>query len=357
MVNRLTPAVYQVVYNKNDDRYSIVMTSDKFKLPDILYGNIERNAIRVWNTFATGKISTGILLTGESGSGKSLLGEVICNTAISKGIPVMYLTAVDMTANLLQILGSLTDVVVYMDELGKCANHSTQDKMLSFFSDTNSRRLYIITENSKWSINSYIRNRPGRIRYHIEYKKVPKDIIVDYLNRNVEDIKFREDVFRLYINSSTFSFDHLQALCTEHERYPDDTLDDLVRILNLGILEKPWLVKIESVINAKTNETVPMEKVDYNKRTNYEDEFESYRGLDFRVKLPKTQVSTHPDLLPDKDDPETWWMFNAKASNCIYKDEKFIFKDKNVIVTIIKYKEDILSSELDDIQYHFGPGD
>ena len=347
----LLPGVYQIVYYKENERYGLIKLHDSFTLPPILYGNIERNAIRVWNTFCKGETSTGILLTGQSGSGKSLLAEVICNLAVSKGVPVIYLTAIEVKPELLTLLTSLSDVVVYMDEFGKCTNSNMQDKMLSFFADTTAKRLYIVTENDKWSINRFILNRPGRIRYHIEYKKVPKDMIIDYLNRNVSDAKFKEELYRLYASSSVFSFDHLQALCTEHDRYPDDDIESLVKILNLGILDKPYVIKVEKVIDVSTNEEIPLEKVKYNTNLDFEDYFESFRGFSVSVNIPKERLGTKgSSFIPDDNGDIVWWFHDIKAANCTYLDDKFIYEDKNdkfVKIYIVKWKHDMLSGTED----------
>lgn len=350
-MHQLLPGIYQIVYYKENEKYGLVKLNDNFTLPPILYGNIEKNAIRVWNTFCKGDGSTGILLTGQSGSGKSLLAEVICNLAVSKGLPVIYLTAIEVKPELITLLTSLSNVVVYMDEFGKCTNSSMQDKMLSFFADTTSKRLYIVTENEKWSINRYILNRPGRIRYHIEYKKVPKDMIVDYLNRNVKDTRFKEDVYRLYVSSSVFSFDHLQAICTEHDRYPDDDIESLVKILNLGILEKPYVIKVEKVISMITNEEIPLENVSYNNNLDFEDYFETYRGFSLSIKLKKEQLGERASNYVFDDKGETCVFFHdIKSSNSTYMEDKFIYEDKVtklIKIYIVKWNHGMFSGTED----------
>lgn len=289
MLNKIQAGVYIVVYNKELNQYSLELYQGQFKLPPILYGDVERHAIRVWNTFALSRKSTGILLTGESGSGKSLLAEVICNKAISKDVPVIYITAVEIKPELLQTLQRLTDVVIYIDEFGKCSEHRVQDKMLSFLSDTNTRKLFILTENDQWMVNRFILNRPGRIRYHLDYKKIPKSIVIDYLNRNVEekDKPFREAVYNLYKESKVFSFDHLQTLVSEHERYPEDDLDTLLDVLNMGVLAKPYMVNIKKVINLKTKEELKEEDYSYKKRYEFEDwTIGRYPRFNISIKVP-----------------------------------------------------------------------
>lgn len=358
MIPNMPPAVYQVVYDKQNDRYYLGKVHDKFKLPDVLYGNIKSLAVRVWNTFIIGKVSTGILLTGESGSGKSLLAEVISNLAIEKGVPVVYITAIEVGPTLIDFLKSLNNVVVFMDEFGKCTAYKDQNKMLSFFSDTVNRRLYLITENSQWEVSNYIRNRPGRIRYHIDYKKIPKDIAIDYLKKNVSDLKFREEVYRLYATSRVFSFDHLQAICSEHARYPEDSVDELVRVLNLGVLSKPYLVKVEAIIINKTGERVPDDDISYNKNFDFDDAFDSYRGITVSAYLPETlfdpdQPTTgpfdRPQVRRDEEGKITHRLYsiNPNLDKCTYRDEKYIFKDEYITAYIIRWRDNVLSGTED----------
>lgn len=350
----MPPAVYQIAKQPGGNKgYYLSKLHDRFILPDVLYGNIESLAIRVWNTFIIGKTSTGILLTGESGSGKSLLAEVISNLAISKGVPVVYITSIKIQPELVDFLKSLSNVVIYMDEFGKCTDYNTQNKMLSFFSDTVCRRLYVITENSQYEINKFIRNRPGRIRYHIDYKKIPKDIAVDYLKKNVEDLKFREEIYRLYTVSKVFSFDHLQAICSEHNRYPNDTIDDLIRILNLGILAKPYVVRVEKAFDNVSKTRILDEDISYNKNADFDNMFDTFRGVTFSIYLPIERFEGGlPDFTSYRKNKEgeithAAYTFTTNVEKCTYKDERYIFKNDLVTVYFIRWRDDVLSGSND----------
>src|ERR1700744_745758 len=50
---------------------------DSFKLPKKVYGNHQADALRILNTFSQRPSTTGVLLTGEKGSGKTLLTKTI----------------------------------------------------------------------------------------------------------------------------------------------------------------------------------------------------------------------------------------------------------------------------------------
>lgn len=353
----LTPGVYNVAkLNENEIqigipnpcKYRLVRVSDRFTLPDKLYGNVERTAIRVWNTFALSGKSTGILLTGESGSGKSLLGEVISNLAISKGIPVVFVTVVDnekMTSDLLAFLSRLDKVVMFLDEYGKFLPTYEQHKMLPFFSDTTTKKLFIITDNNKYNISSFIRDRPGRVRYHIDYAKVPKDILLDYLNKNVEnDEKFKEEVYELYTKCRIFSFDHLQTIVSEHMRFPEDKLNDIVNILNLGALQNPVGLKVKSIKLKASGEYLTEYRItspaDYERWASSES---GYVTLSVQVDIPAETIAKHNIKVPMSSVPFASGETNAKhyqmtiaANKCKYSDEIWTYSDEILIVELTR---------------------
>lgn len=355
------PGVYTVIKLDIEDKnmpdmlkFRLVKTSDRFVLPDVLYGDINQTAIRVWNTFAINKKSTGILLTGNSGSGKSLLGEVISNLAISKGLPVVIVTNINVSPDMLLFLTKLNDVVIFLDEYGKSIKYGDQEKMLSFFSDTTTRKLFIITENDKYDVSRYIRDRPGRIRYHIDYTKTPKNIVLDYLNKNVMDRGVKMEILELYQSSREFSFDHLQAIVSEHLRYPNNTIEDIVGILNLGILQRPYYVKVDKIellINHTEIANFVIQKdVEY---LNWvEMGYRTENWINLEVMLPVKFIKEHKHkivstrflLLEDKEDDDVAPIgITIKHADCKYNDEKWIYENTTFRVTLSKAKKDLLN--------------
>ena len=233
--------------NKNKFFYS-VKSADRFILPNKIYGNIEKIGIRVWNTFAVSKQSTGILLTGNKGSGKTILGEIICNLAIDRRLPVYVITEIEVDLELIAYLRSLSHCVIFLDEFAKNVGSLMMDKMLTMFSDvTASCKLFILTENSLYNISNYIKDRPGRIRYHLDFGKLSSDIYEDYINCNPIDPKFKKDLDVLYFKAKEFSFDVLEAIVTEHRNFPTESLEELLTILNCKSLCKEKELKLVSV--------------------------------------------------------------------------------------------------------------
>lgn len=249
----------------------LIYYSNKFKLPEKIYGNTVKLSNRVWNTYALHNESTGIILTGAKGSGKTMFANLLCNIAVEKGINVIFISGSNIAKSknntLFEFIDNLRNVVVYMDEFGKMLTNAEQDALLTMFSDPRkTRKLFIVTENKVEQINEYIKDRTERFRYHLDYTKLPKDIYIDYLKHSVVSESFRIDLDNLYNKSVVFSFDNLQGLISEHLRYPDDTLEELIEIMNLKCFKKTQALNI---IEVKDNEgnTDYETKIDYGELT------------------------------------------------------------------------------------------
>ena len=66
---------------------------DSFTAPTRVYGDITKNADRILNTYNTRGVSTGVMLAGEKGSGKTLLSKQICIDAARSGIPTLVINS------------------------------------------------------------------------------------------------------------------------------------------------------------------------------------------------------------------------------------------------------------------------
>ena len=66
---------------------------DDFQSVKKLYGSTTKDAERILNTYKSRGISTGILLNGEKGSGKTLLAKTLSIEGAKLGIPTIIINA------------------------------------------------------------------------------------------------------------------------------------------------------------------------------------------------------------------------------------------------------------------------
>lgn len=216
--------------------YALKETDSNFTLPKKLYGDIEKKQEKFYDTFNKRAVSTGILLVGEKGSGKSLLAKKICNKAIENGMPVVYVNEDfgDGLQDVLTFIEELPQCVIFVDEFEKIFTKEQQQSWLSLLDGvSNKKKLFIFTANEKWNISSYLENRPGRIYYRVDYNSLPLDVVKEYSNENLLNKNKVEEVLAVYGLFERFNFDMLQSLVEESNRYSKESVLDLLKDLNL----------------------------------------------------------------------------------------------------------------------------
>lgn len=251
----LVPAVYRII--PLDDKgitFTLSYITDRFTVPSKIYGDGMQKVIRIWNDYAIGGKSTGCMLLGDKGSGKTLLSSLLCNLAIDNRLPVITISEINPSIELIGYLSSLKRCVLLFDEFGKIINDNLQDKILTMLSDyCNTHKLFIITENKTFNIHDFIMDRPGRIKYRIDFTKLSKDVFEDYVKEANIDKEFLNELRDCYANAAYFSFDQLQAIVQEHQHYPHETLKEILDVLNVGSLRKNAKIKIVSITDMIDN--------------------------------------------------------------------------------------------------------
>lgn len=283
----INAGIYYIVKNKDYNFYYLQYSANKFEEPKKIYGDMLQRCIRVWNHYAISKKSTGCMFTGSAGSGKTKAGELLCNLAIDNGLPVIMGVELEYDIELIRFLSSLTDCVLFFDEFKKNINYDMENKMLTMLADESKRKLFILTENSIGDISSYIRDRPGRIRYHYDYDKISKAVFDDFCNDFNLTKEFKADLTDKYKDANVFTFDHLQAIVYEHLHYPDDSLENLLELLNLHRLKKKRSFKLVNI----TREPSWGEDVQFTERfkNSAEEEFKKY-WVEHSITISKTEM-------------------------------------------------------------------
>jgi len=264
----ISPGVFEIRKHKDTDMYYLEQKEYRYVVPNKLYGDMGTYVDFYWNSFQRNGFVGGLLLTGQKGSGKTMISASLCNKAIERGLRVIEITNIQFSVGLLKFLDELDKVVLFFDEFGKNFNTSQQDKMLTLLSNISGKeRLVFITENNPQRISEFIRNRPGRVKYSLHFNKLPKKVVDEYCQEFGVTETFYKDFIDAYSTIITFQFDHLIAIVDEHLNNPTMPFKDLVELLNVEGLTGEKVLVFTMGFEIKTNNRVTIKSISPDKIT------------------------------------------------------------------------------------------
>jgi hypothetical protein len=206
---------------------------ESFTIGTKLYGDTTRHTGRIFSTFMDRDVSTGVLLNGEKGSGKSLLAKNLSVTAAEAGVPTIVINQPWVGDKFNTLIQSIEQpCVVLFDEFEKVYDEDSQEQMLTLLDGVfPSKKLFILTCNDKWRIDKHMRNRPGRIFYMLDFKGLDADFIREYCEDRLNAKEYIERIVQITGTFSAFNFDMLKALVEEMNRY-NEPPQEAMKMLN-----------------------------------------------------------------------------------------------------------------------------
>lgn len=226
--------VYDLIYSK--DTFDNFLTESKpFEFP-INYYQTESDkklitkAVKTFNE--TEKMTTGVLLSGLKGSGKTLLAKKL---AMESGLPVIVIDKSVSASEIEQFFAKVTtDVCIIFDEIDKYWNTRY---LLSFLDGVKPtcKKLVICTCNDEDEIDDYLNDRCSRIRYKKTFSGLTKDVASGIINAFIKD-KDKADAAAEYACSSfsVVSHDNVAIFAEEILSNPDESFDDIMEFLNIS---------------------------------------------------------------------------------------------------------------------------
>ena len=252
----LPTAIYAIRYDQLQGFY-LENTGSSFEVPSKLYGKTDSHTSRFVNTFNMKSGTTGILLTGDKGSGKSLTAKITCNKLLKQNIPVVCVSEPYQGAAFNSFIESLGTCALFFDEFGKIYKDNDaeitsdgQNNLLSLFDGYSSvKRLIILTENKIYDINEYLKQRPGRALYHLHFDKLELDVVKEYCKEYNLPQKEINYICNICKDNREFSMDILKAIVDEYLRY-NEPISNFIDILNIpSPTDKIVIEPISMIVN------------------------------------------------------------------------------------------------------------
>jgi hypothetical protein len=204
-----------------------------------VYGNATTQRDRIINTFLDRPFQTGVLLTGQKGTGKTLIARLVSERLIAEHkMPVIMVNDAFCDTEFKQFISDITQpCVIFFDEFEKVYGTEEQEQILTLLDGTiQTKKLFVLTCNNKYKIDTNLTNRPGRIYYSFEYSGLEEEFIIQYCEDKLNNKESIQDILTTTRIFDAFSFDMLKALVEEINRY-NETPSEALKVLNISPTE------------------------------------------------------------------------------------------------------------------------
>ena len=211
-----------------------------FNMPEKVYNSKKDNkfrelVIKRFNTSTTQ--ATGVLLSGEKGTGKTIQAKLI---AKESGLPIINVPSQIERKALIKFFKSFsTPVCVIFDEFDKYFETSDLLSLLDGINKT-TKMLILFTCNDLAKISEYLKDRCSRIRYIRNFSSKDNE---GYLPEIISELglnDYKEELIKFCNENIVYpTIDNIKAFLTEYKEYLNDgeniSLVEVAEYLNITL--------------------------------------------------------------------------------------------------------------------------
>lgn len=243
IVNKPTGLDYNLingkVYNLKWDRYngmSYFEEDGSLSLPAKVYATKSDDVfIKRVNTYfqKTSKLSTGVMLSGIKGTGKTVMAKVI---AKNSNLPIIVVDEDYPTSRINDFFRKFeTPVTIIFDEVDK---HWDTEDLLGWLDgvQTNAKKLVLFTCNNEDRVNNYLKDRCSRVRYirHFEANDNARFLREILRDKGIAEDKI-EDIYTFIVNNfGLLSIDNILSFIDEKLLFPELSNEEIFNDMNIS---------------------------------------------------------------------------------------------------------------------------
>lgn len=243
IVNKPTGLDYDLingkVYNLKWDRYNGMSYFEEdglLSLPAKVYTTKSDDVfIKRVNTYfqKTSKLSTGVMLSGIKGTGKTVMAKVI---AKNSNLPIIVVDEDYPTGRINDFFRKFeTPVTIIFDEVDK---HWDTEDLLGWLDgvQTNAKKLVLFTCNNEDRVNDYLKDRCSRVRYirHFEANDNTRFLREILRDKGITEDKI-EDTYTFIVNNfGLLSIDNILSFIDEKLLFPELSNEEIFNDMNIS---------------------------------------------------------------------------------------------------------------------------
>lgn len=180
--------------------------------------------------------TTGVMLAGTKGTGKTVLSKVI---AKESGLPIIIVDGSYPAQHLSKFFKSFkTPVCIIFDEIEKKWH---TDRMLEFLDgvEATTKKLVLMTCNDIGLVSQYMQDRCSRVRYLRTYGDRDNIELIETLVKDNEIENVKEITDFIIDNIKLLSIDNVLSFIKEAKLFGSEfTLDEIIEDMNISLNNK-----------------------------------------------------------------------------------------------------------------------